>query len=115
MGIASAVFIHQKSVSLVGAEALNTSAAAEENSMLEDPVLEKLHLLENSIDRYYLESVSKNDLEESLYHGFVAGLGDPYSTYYPKRNWKRSWKLMKAYISVSAPISALTMIRDIVK
>jgi len=84
MGIASAVFIHQKSVSLVGAEALNTSAAAEENSMLEDPVLEKLHLLENSIDRYYLESVSKNDLEESLYHGFVAGLGDPYSTYYSK-------------------------------
>lgn len=84
MGIISAVFIHQRSVALVGAEALNTKAAAEEDTLLDDEVLEKLHLLENSIDRYYLESVSENDLEESLYHGFVAGLGDPYSTYYSK-------------------------------
>ena len=89
MGIASAVFIHQRTVSLVGAEALNTSTAPEEDSMLDDPVLEKLHLLENSIDRYYLESVSKNDLEESLYHGFVAGLGDPYSTYYSKEELEK--------------------------
>ena len=89
MGIASAVFIHQRTVSLVGVEALNTSTAPEEDSMLDDPVLEKLHLLENSIDRYYLESVSKNDLEESLYHGFVAGLGDPYSTYYSKEELEK--------------------------
>lgn len=88
MGIVSAIFIHQRSLSLLGTEAINTSAEGSEDSLLDDPVLEKLHLLENSIDRYYLESVSKNDLEESLYHGFVAGLGDPYSTYYSEEELK---------------------------
>lgn len=103
MGIVSAVFIHQRTVSLVGAGALNTSTAAEEDSMLEDPVLDKLHLLENSIDRYYLESVNKSDLEESLYHGFVAGLGDPYSTYYSKEELE---KVMEATEGVYYGIGA---------
>ncbi len=103
MGIVSAVFIHQRTVSLVGAGTLNTSTAAEEDSILEDPVLEKLHLLENSIDRYYLESINKNDLEESLYHGFVAGLGDPYSTYYSKEELE---KVMEATEGVYYGIGA---------
>lgn len=103
MGITSAVFIHQRTVSLVGAGALNTSTAVEEDSMLDDPVLDKLHLLENSIDRYYLESVNKNDLEESLYHGFVAGLGDPYSTYYSKEELE---KVMEATEGVYYGIGA---------
>lgn len=85
MGIASAVFIYQKTVSLVGAEAVNTPSKAGEDTLLDDEVMEKLYLLENSIDRYYLESVSGNEVKESLYHGFVNGLGDPYSTYYSKQ------------------------------
>lgn len=82
VGIISAVWIHQNSVSLLDGKAAMTSGTLKEDSVIDDKVVQKLQLLEDSIDRYYLEGVSENDMEESLYHGFVEGLGDPYSTYY---------------------------------
>lgn len=82
VGIISAVWIHQSSVSLLDGKATMTSGTSKEDSVIDDQVIQKLQLLEDSIDRYYLENVSENAIEESLYHGFVDGLGDPYSTYY---------------------------------
>lgn len=85
VGIISAVWIHQNSVSLLDGKAAMTSGASKEDSVIDDQVVQKLQLLEDSIDRYYLEGVSENDIQESLYHGFVNGLGDPYSTYYSEQ------------------------------
>ena len=42
----------------------------------------KLGLLESYIRGYYLEEVDGEELEDYLYYGLVAGLGDPYAAYY---------------------------------
>lgn len=42
----------------------------------------KLGLLESYIRGYYLEEVDDEALEDYLYYGLVAGLGDPYAAYY---------------------------------
>lgn len=85
VGIISAVWIHRNTISLLDGGATQTLSLSGKDSVIDDEVVEKLQLLEDSIDRYYLESVSENDVKESLYHGFVQGLGDPYSVYYSER------------------------------
>lgn len=47
----------------------------------------KLEALEKIIDVYYLEDTDKKNLEESLYKGLFAGVGDPYSMYYTKEEF----------------------------
>lgn len=42
----------------------------------------KLKVLEEIIDAYYLEDTDQEDLENGLYKGLFAGIGDPYSVYY---------------------------------
>ena len=44
----------------------------------------KLKEIKALIDRYYLEDVDEDQLEAYTYKGLLAGLGDPYSTYYTK-------------------------------
>lgn len=82
VGIISAIYMHRQSISILGENNIQTSAQAEEATVLDKDVLHKLGLLEDAINKYYLESVDEEDLKDSLYHGFVAGLGDPYSVYY---------------------------------
>lgn len=85
VGIISAIWIHKNSISLLDGRAAQTLNLSGKDSVIDDEVVEKLQLLEDSIDRYYLEGVSENDVKESLYHGFVEGLGDPYSVYYSEK------------------------------
>lgn len=47
----------------------------------------KLKALEEVIDAYYLEETDKENLEEGLYKGLFAGIGDPYSVYYTKKEY----------------------------
>lgn len=47
----------------------------------------KLKALEEVIDAYYLEDTDKENLEEGLYKGLFAGIGDPYSVYYTKKEY----------------------------
>lgn len=54
----------------------------ETDTVLESDVINKLLLLEDGIQEYYLGEVDEEVLEDSLYHGFLAGLNDPYSVYY---------------------------------
>lgn len=82
VGVICSIYIHRQSLSIVGEKNIQTLAPAEEASVLDEDVLQKLGLLEDSINQYYLENVDESQLEDSLYHGFVAGLGDPYSVYY---------------------------------
>lgn len=42
----------------------------------------KLQFLQNMIDKYYLFEQNPTETEEMIYTGFVAGLKDPYSSYY---------------------------------
>lgn len=51
-------------------------------------VQSKLGLLESYIRGYYLEEVDEDALEDYLYYGLVAGLGDPYAAYYNEEETK---------------------------
>lgn len=62
----------------------NSETEEESKSVVNNEVVKKLQLLEESIDEYYLKEVDAQEVENSIYKGLVAGLGDPYSTYYSK-------------------------------
>ncbi len=49
-----------------------------------ESVQSKLGFLESCIRDYSLEEVDDEQLEDYLYYGLVAGLGDPYAAYYNK-------------------------------
>lgn len=46
----------------------------------------KIKAIQAFIDRYYIEEVDQNNMEEMMYTGLVAGLGDPYTSYISKNN-----------------------------
>ena len=48
----------------------------------------KLNVLKSTIDKYYLNDVNENDLVEGIYKGLFEGIGDPYSVYYTKQEYK---------------------------
>lgn len=48
----------------------------------------KLKALEKIINTYYLEDTNEEKLEEGLYKGLFAGIGDPYSVYYTKEEFE---------------------------
>lgn len=45
-------------------------------------VQSKLEMLEMYIRGYYLDEIDDDQMEDYLYYGLVAGLGDPYAAYY---------------------------------
>lgn len=57
-----------------------TSVSA--NSAATEDTLNKLRLLETTINDYYLEGSDTEALENGIYSGLVEALGDPYSVYY---------------------------------
>ena len=42
----------------------------------------KMQVIKDTIEEYYLEDVSEEDMVDGVYAGMVASLGDPYSSYY---------------------------------
>jgi len=73
-------------------------------------VIQKLEKLEEGINAYYLnadelDSVSVNDIADSMYHGLLEGLGDPYSTYYNEEELKSMLESTKGiYYGIGAYI-----------
>lgn len=59
-----------------------TAESVSANSVATQNTLNKLDVIEETIDKYYLESVDEQTLENGIYKGMVESLGDPYSTYY---------------------------------
>ncbi len=55
----------------------------EEDSAVTPELVNKLQVLEDTIDRYYyLEEVTDEELDDGVYKGMLSALGDPYSEYY---------------------------------
>lgn len=59
----------------------------------------KLKEIKTLIDRYYLEDVDEDQLEAYTYKGLLAGLGDPYSTYYTKEEYEDLTESMEGVFS----------------
>lgn len=51
-------------------------------------IANKLERLEKTVDQYYTGDVDQKQLENYTYKGYLAGLGDPYSTYYSESEFK---------------------------
>ena len=49
----------------------------------------KLSSIRMLIDQYYLEDTEDTEFEEGIYKGYVEQLGDPYSVYYTKEEYKK--------------------------
>lgn len=49
----------------------------------------KLSVIEKIVDAAYLEDVDEDQLEEYIYKGYIAGLGDTYSAYYTKEEYEK--------------------------
>lgn len=71
-------------------EAASQSAAENTGSdtVANQRTMDKLKLLEDTIGKYYLESVDEQTLEKGVYDGLVKALGDPYSVYYSAEELK---------------------------
>ena len=92
--IVSGVFLGQSVWNLYQSSRTQETAAQNEedgvssNSVANAQTMNKLQVLEDPIDRYYLESVDEQTLEKGVYDGLVEALGDPYSTYYSSEELK---------------------------
>ncbi len=76
---------NSKDVRVMGAKASQTDAA---ESAINALSLQKLGIIEDSINEYYLGEITKEDLETGLYRGLVEATGDPYSEYYTAEELK---------------------------
>lgn len=77
----------------------------EESQDLED-IVDKLESLDNLVDQYYIEDVNEEDLIDGLYKGYIAGIGDPYSTYYTEEEYKALMESSSGiYFGIGATVS----------
>lgn len=58
------------------------------NALSDVKTVQKLNYLEELIDEEYLDEKDESSLREGLYAGLLAGLKDPYSTYYTAEQYK---------------------------
>lgn len=58
------------------------------SALSEMKTIQKLNYLEGLIDMEYLDEKDESSLREGLYAGLLAGLNDPYSTYYTAEQYK---------------------------
>lgn len=92
--VLSGVFMGRSAWNLYQASRAQEAAAqsAAENTdsdtVANPQTMEKLKLLEDTIGKYYLESVDEQTLEKGVYDGLVKALGDPYSVYYSAEELK---------------------------
>lgn len=50
--------------------------------------VQKVRKIEGTIDKYYKGKIDQTQLQDYTYKGLIAGLGDPYSDYYSKKDFK---------------------------
>ena len=75
-------------------------------SVLNAESKEKLKEIEKIIDEHYLRDTDTEDLEDGMYAGILAGLNDPYSTYYTEEETKELFETTSGeYIGIGAAMS----------
>lgn len=78
----------------------------------------KLKFLDRLIDNYYLEDTKDVEFTDGIYKGFIASLGDPYSTYYTAEEYQAMTEGSNGvYFGIGASVSqdAKTGVITIVK
>lgn len=73
------------------------------NALSDVKTVQKLNYLEELIDEEYLDEKDESSLREGLYAGLLAGLKDPYSTYYTAEQYKElNTSNEGSYVGISA-------------
>lgn len=85
-GISLSVFVWCI-ITISSSHGLRSGVSADGSSIQWDAVDEKLETIQRTIDVYYKDEFDQSKLVEGIYKGFVAALGDPYSTYYTKEEY----------------------------
>lgn len=86
-------------------ESKNDSIQSSE-SVLNAESKEKVKEIEKIIDENYLRDTDTEDLEDGMYAGMLAGLNDPYSTYYNEEQTKELFETTSGeYIGIGAAMS----------
>lgn len=60
----------------------------EKESVANEMTMQKMRVLQETIDQYYVEEADAVTLEEGAYAGMLEALEDPYSTYYSAEKWE---------------------------
>ena len=70
---------------------LSTASDASENpkELNYSKIEAKMRLLQNVIYKYFLFDEKESEVEDGIYKGMLAGLGDPYSVYYTAEEYKK--------------------------
>ena len=66
------------------------SVTKDKDSILsDDEALDKIMLIEDIIDQYYIEDMDDAVIEDGIYSGMMQSLGDPYAVYYDEDALKK--------------------------
>lgn len=60
----------------------SATAADVQEGYLDKDTLQKMQVIQQTMDKYYLKEIDRAAVENGVYAGMVAALGDPYSEYY---------------------------------
>lgn len=67
---------------VIATKAKAASDGATEESVVNSKTMQKMQILQDTINTYYLDSTDAQTLQEGAYEGMIDSLEDPYSTYY---------------------------------
>ncbi len=78
-----------------------------ERQEMKQKIYRKVGILEQYIDQYYLDEIDPEKMEDAVYKGVIAGLGDDYAAYYNKEEYVDMMeKTNGTYCGIGAYISA---------
>ncbi|SFR65121.1 S41 family peptidase [Anaeromicropila populeti] len=112
--------LHIEKFSFLLKDSLNGSVTREHSITREEKeqIGEKLTLLEQYIDQYYLNEISEQDIANGIYKGLVSSLDDPYSTYYSQEEYQSVMESTQgtyvgigAYVAKNAETGVITIIK----
>lgn len=69
------------------AKRMNSDSTVHTN-IVNDDSIKKLNILEDTINKYYLQDVDVSQMEDGIYKGLLDSLEDPYSVYYTAEELK---------------------------
>lgn len=65
------------------------SVPTEKGSVVDQKLVDKLKLLENTVNQSFMGDIDKEALRDGVFKGLIEGLDDPYSVYYNEEDYKK--------------------------
>jgi carboxyl-terminal processing protease len=111
-------FVHTKAEGKSNSSSKTEDQSSAGEEIPYDKIVDKLTFLQMLVDNYYLEDTNKVPFADGIYKGFIASLGDPYSTYFTKDEYSALMESSSGvYCGIGATVSqdAKTGVITIVK